>query len=196
MSFEIKQSGGFRRRAAVAGFAASVALLAVPSGTAVAGSGGLVTGDSGGTVSGDRARLKANGQAVPPASAPHRVKRAIWAANEIEDKPYRYGGGHSRWRDSGYDCSGAVSYALGRPGAKVIDAPMPSSGFMRPWGRKGKGKWITVYANSGHMFAVIAGLRWDTSQPDDGRSGPGWSKDISAGFRNVSRTAARHPGRF
>jgi hypothetical protein len=175
--------------------ACAAAALALP-GTALAGGGGIGTGGGGDqTTSGDKAKLKANGKAIAPASAPRAVKRAIEAGNDIDDKPYKYGGGHSSWRDSGYDCSGAVSYVLGPKGAGLIDSPMPSGSFTN-WGSKGKGKWITTYANSGHMFVVIAGLRFDTSQPDDGKSGPGWSKDISKGFANVSRTAARHKGRL
>ena len=188
----------FRWRLVAAGVCA--AALAMPTG-ALAGGGGVNTdgGDGGGgggqTTSGDKAKLKDNGKAIPPASAPRAVKRAIEAANDIDDKPYKYGGGHSSWRDSGYDCSGAVSYVLGPKGADLINSPMPSGSFAN-WGSKGKGKWITTYANSGHMFVVIAGLRFDTSQPDDGKSGPGWSKDISKGFANVSKSAARHKGRF
>ncbi|MDQ3759022.1 MAG: hypothetical protein M3331_03655 [Actinomycetota bacterium] len=176
--------------------AACAAALALPAGTALAGGGGISTDGGGGdqeTTSGDKAKLKANGKAIAPASAPRRVKEAIEAANRIDDKPYRYGGGHGSWNDSGYDCLGAVSYALGPKGAGLISSPMASGGFTN-WGRSGKGKWITTYANSGHMFVVIAGLRFDTSQPDDGKSGPGWSKDVSKGFVNVSRSAARHKG--
>lgn len=176
---------------AVAG--ACVASLALPS-AAVAEGGGISTGGER-TVSGDKAKLRANGKAIAPASAPRRVKRAIEAANKIDDKPYKWGGGHGSWRDSGYDCSGAVSYALGQKGARLLDSPMASGGFAN-WGTKGKGKWITWYGNSGHVFVVIAGLRFDTSQPDDRESGPGWSKDISKGFANVSRRAARHKGRL
>ncbi len=122
---------------------------------------------------GKRARL-VNGRAVAPAGAPWRVKRAIEAANAIvKGKPYCYGGGHRRWKSPCYDCSGSVSYALGRKGARLIKAPMPSGSFMR-WGRRGKGRWITVYANRGHMYAVIAGLRLDTSMTAG--SGPGWSR--------------------
>ena len=172
----------------------AAAALALPA-TSLAGGGGIGTGGGGETTSGDKAKLKANGKAIAPASAPSRVKKAIEAANAIDDKPYKYGGGHGSWRDSGYDCSGAVSYVLGPKGAGLIDSPMPSGSFTN-WGSKGKGKWITTYADSGHMFVVIAGLRFDTSQPDDGKSGPGWSKDISKGFANVSRTAARHKGRL
>jgi hypothetical protein len=180
------------RAIAIAGCAA--AALGLPA-TALGGGGGIGTGGGDQTTSGDKAKLRANGKAIAPASAPRRVKQAIEAANAIDDKPYKYGGGHSSWRDSGYDCSGAVSYVLGPKGAGLIDSPMPSGSFTN-WGSQGKGKWITTYANSGHMFVVIAGLRFDTSQPDDGRSGPGWSKDISKGFANVSRNAARHKGRL
>jgi len=184
---------GPHRAAALAVCAA--AALALPA-TSVAGGGGISPGGGGNqTTSGSKAKLKANGKAIAPASAPRRVKRAIEAANNIDDKPYKYGGGHGSWRDSGYDCSGAVSYVLGPKGADLINSPMPSGSFTN-WGRKGKGNWITTYANSGHMFVVIAGLRFDTSQPDDRDSGPGWSKDVSAGFANVSRNAARHKGRL
>ncbi len=187
------ENGRRGRRAKLAGLAVCASLVALPSGTALAGGGGVGTGggDDSGTVAGSKAKLKRNGIAVPPENAPRRVKDAIHAANKIHEKPYKWGGGHSSWRDSGYDCSGAVSYALGKPGARLIKSPMPSGGFTNV-GRKGKGDWITVYANSGHMFVVIAGLRFDTSQPDDGKSGPGWSKDVKRGFVNVSKRTARH----
>ena len=181
-----------RWRVAAAG--ACVAALALPS-TAIAGGGGVGPGDGKRTVSGDKAKLRANGKAIPPESAPARVKRAIRAGNRIDDKPYKWGGGHGSWRDSGYDCSGAVSYVLGPKGARLLDRPMASGGFAN-WGSKGKGKWITWYGDSGHVFVVIAGLRFDTSQPDDRESGPGWSKSVRKGFANVSRKAARHKGRF
>ncbi|MDQ3729299.1 MAG: hypothetical protein M3355_06880 [Actinomycetota bacterium] len=177
----------------VAGIAACALTLAVPAGTALAG-GGIGTGGGGDqTTSGTKAKLKDNGKAIAPASAPRRVKEAIEAANRIDDKGYKWGGGHGSWNDSGYDCSGAVSYVLGPKGAGLIDSPMASGGFVN-WGSKGKGEWITTYANSGHMFVVIAGLRFDTSQPDDDDKGPGWSKDVSRGFVNVSKNAARHKG--
>ena len=189
-SIDFERRGG--RRAKLAGLAVC-ALMVFPAGDAMAGSGGISTDDGGSRyTSGDRAKLR-NGKAIAPRSAPRRVKRAIAAANDIVDKPYCWGGGHTRWRSRCYDCSGAVSYALGDPGARIVDAPMPSGGYMS-WGRRGKGEWITVYANSGHMFAVIAGLRLDTaSTPGDG---PGWSKDVRAGFANVSKGDARHKGRL
>jgi hypothetical protein len=97
----------------------------------------------------------------------------IEAANRIRNKPYRYGGGHASFEDSGYDCSGAVSYAL--RGGRFLSSPLPSSGFYG-WGKAGVGKWITVYTNPGHAYMVVAGLRFDTSMtPGDG---PGWSTSM------------------
>lgn len=180
-----------RRRILVAGTVACVALLALPSSGAVAESGGISAGTK--TTSGDKAKLR-NGLAIAPRSAPRRVKRAIEAANEIvKGKSYCLGGGHARWKSRCYDCSGTVSYALGRPGARFVDSPMPSGSWAR-YGKRGKGKWITWYGDSGHVFAVIAGLRLDTSQVRG--EGPGWSRNVKAGFVNVSRKAARHKGKF
>jgi hypothetical protein len=134
------------------------------------------------------ATIGPDGRALAPAAAPPEVHAAIAAANRIIGKPYRYGGGHARVEDSGYDCSGTVSYAL--LGADLLDAPLDSSSFMR-WGRAGRGEWITVYTNPGHAFVVIAGLRLDTSAAGDrsGRKGPRWRPALRStrGFR------ARHP---
>ena len=165
----------------------------LPAGHAAAAGGGIGTGDPvQPTTPGKRAKLK-DGYAIAPASAPKKVKRAIAAANDIvKGKGYCMGGGHARWQSSCYDCSGTVSYALGDPGARIVDAPMPSGSF-ESWGRRGKGKWITVYANGGHMFAVIAGLRLDTSQTAG--SGPGWSSDVQAGLAN-GPFRVRHFGRL
>lgn len=171
----------------------ALALAALVGPTAAqAGSGGVGVGGSGGgggkTVAGKKAKLR-NGKAIAPRSAPARVKRAIAAGNAIRHKPYRLGGGHARWKDSAYDCSGAVSYTLGKYGAKVLDAPMASGGFTR-YGRSGAGKWITVYANSGHMYVKIAGLRFDTS--NTGGNGPRWTKDLKGGKVN-GPFRVRHP---
>jgi len=141
-------------------------------------------------VPGTRARLLANGQAAAPAGAPLEVQQAIWAANRIIGMPYVYGGGHQRFEDDGYDCSGAVSYAL--HGGGFLDTPLDSTGFMS-WGEAGAGNWITVYANSGHAYAVIAGLRWDTS--DTGGDGPSWSASSSSWEQSQSFTAT-HPAGF
>jgi len=109
---------------------------------------------------GARATLLPDGTAAAPADAPEAVKQAIWAANKLQDKPYKYGGGHARIEDTGYDCSGTVSYALIAAG--LLKSPLPSGPFMR-WGDKGRGRWITVYSHPGHAYMVIAGLRLDTS---------------------------------
>jgi hypothetical protein len=143
--------------------------------------------ESGPTVPGNTARLRGK-LASAPQNAPLIVKRAIWAANQLHAKPYRYGGGHRSFHDSAYDCSGTVSYALG--GAGVIKSPMSSSEF-RNFGAKGRGKWITVYARNGHTFAVIAGLRLDTTPYVTGRErwAPGWQST----FRQPFGFDVRHP---
>src|SRR5215210_3639736 len=134
-----------------------------------------------------------NGLAVAPAGAPDRIKRVITAGNRLIGKPYRYGGGHrsfSRSLDSGYDCSGTVSYAL--YGGRFIDSPLPS-GPMMSWARSGPGRWLTVYAHSGHAYMVVAGLRLDTSMRDDPtRTGPGWSKKL----RESAAFTPRHPSGY
>ncbi|MEX0620051.1 MAG: hypothetical protein WD181_00535 [Solirubrobacterales bacterium] len=135
-------------------------------------------------VSGQTAVLGSDGLAAAPAGAPQAVKDVIAAANAIVGRPYLWGGGHGSFESSGYDCSGAVSYALN--GGGLISSPMDSTG-LTTWGEPGEGNWISVYGNSGHVYAVIAGLRWDTS--DTGGTGPKWHSDLrdSAGF------IARHP---
>jgi len=128
-----------------------------------------------------------NGRAIPPVDAPPAVKQVIAAANKIRTKPYIWGGGHGRWWDSGYDCSGAVSFAL--HGGGFLTSPLPS-GPMEGWGSAGKGRWITVYANGGHAYAVIAGLRWDTAGNTSG-TGPRWHKSLRAAASGPF--VARHP---
>ena len=175
--------------------------LALPA--AAAGQGGAVPPTLNGGAAADvvpaapagQAQLVA-GRAVAPLDAPPQVVAAIDAANRIVGKPYRYGGGHRRFEDRGYDCSGAVSYAL--RGAGLLAAPLDSGSFMR-WGARGRGRWITVYTNPGHAYVVIAGLRFDTSLGDrvaaqpltrSGR-GPRWAPPRSSrGF------VARHPAGF
>jgi peptidoglycan hydrolase-like protein with peptidoglycan-binding domain len=118
------------------------------------------------TTPGSKATIGADGLAVAPADAPDAVKQFIAAGNAIAKKPYIYGGGHGKWEDKGYDCSGSVSYAL--HGASLLDAPLPSGSFTS-WGEKGPGQWITLYAKGSHMYAVVAGLRFDTSgRAEDG----------------------------
>jgi cell wall-associated NlpC family hydrolase len=130
------------------------------------------------------AKLLPDGTAAAPADAPPQVQSAIWAANHIQDKPYRYGGGHRSFVDTAYDCSGTVSFAL--HGGGLLKAPLASGGLMT-WGRAHRGRWITVYANAGHAYMVIAGLRLDTS--GTGGSGPRWQtlQRDPAGF------VPRHP---
>ena len=139
---------------------------------------------------GSTATLNADGSATAPANAPQQVKDAIAAANAIRDTPYVWGGGHGSFESSGYDCSGAVSYAL--HGGGFLDSPLDSTGFMS-WGEPGAGNWITVYANSGHAYAVIAGLRWDTS--DSGGDGPSWA-DYSSSWEQSQSFTATHPAGF
>lgn len=138
------------------------------------------------TVSGSRAVLR-NGIAYAPSRAPENVKNAIWAVNSLRRKPYVWGGGHRSFHDRGYDCSGAVSYALHYAGA--LSSPMPSTGLM-DYGRRGRGKWITIYSRPGHTFAVIAGLRLDTTDfQRGGNTGPRWHVD----GRDADDFVARHP---
>ena len=112
------------------------------------------------TVAGTKAKLLPDGTAAAPAGAPVEVQKAVWAANKLLDKPYKYGGGHGKIEDNGYDCSGTVSYALHHAG--LLKSPLDSGSFLR-WGKRGRGAWITVFTNHGHAYAVIAGLRLDTS---------------------------------
>jgi cell wall-associated NlpC family hydrolase len=138
------------------------------------------------TVAGSRAVVR-NGIAYAPARAPQSVKSAIWAANTIRRKPYIWGGGHGSFYDRGYDCSGSVSYAL--HGAGLLAAPLPSSDLMS-YGERGRGRWITIYSRPGHTFAVIAGLRLDTTDLGHGGDvGPRWYAD----GRDTSSYVARHP---
>jgi cell wall-associated NlpC family hydrolase len=130
------------------------------------------------------ARIDTAGKAHAPAGAPLAVVRAIRAGNKLQGKPYRYGGGHRAFKDTAYDCSGTVSFAL--HGAKLLRAPL-DSGSLMSWGLAGAGRWITVYANAGHTYAVIAGLRLDTS--GTGGSGPRWQTLQ----RDPTGFVARHP---
>lgn len=130
-----------------------------------------------------------NGKAVAPASAPKKIKRVIARANEIEHLPYNWGGGRATWPNidsNGYDCSGAVSYAIRGLGRRALPSPLPSGPLMS-WGKRGRGKWLTVYSNPGHVYLVVAGLRFDTSMTPG--NGPGWSKSMrSTSGRFVARS--------
>jgi cell wall-associated NlpC family hydrolase len=128
-----------------------------------------------------------DGRAVAPLNAPTAVRQVIAAANRIRTTPYIWGGGHGRWWDRGYDCSGAVSFAL--HGGRLMSIPL-TSGSMETWGAPGRGRWITIYANASHAYAVIAGLRWDTAG-DENESGPRWHEGLAAAAGG--RFVARHP---
>jgi peptidoglycan hydrolase-like protein with peptidoglycan-binding domain len=134
---------------------------------------------------GAKAKLGADGLAVAPADAPAAVRQIIAAGNEIAKTPYRYGGGHNQsFKDMAYDCSGSVSYAL--HGANLLASPLPSGDFMN-WQLAGAGQWVTVYANEGHMFMVVAGLRFDTSGAST--MGSRWQ----ATSRDTAGYSVRHP---
>jgi len=131
------------------------------------------------------ATLNSDGSATAPADAPRQVRKAINAANKIRFKPYQWGGGHRSFKSKGYDCSGAVSYVL--YGAGLLESPMPSGPLATSWGSFGRGRWITVFANAGHTYMVVAGLRFDTSAVGEKLnrgSGPRWraTKRKPAGY--------------
>jgi cell wall-associated NlpC family hydrolase len=125
------------------------------------------------------------GIALPPPDAPQAVKDVVNNANTIVGRPYIWGGGHGSFYSYGYDCSGSVSFALF--GGGMIPRPLTSS-ELEGWGAPGPGKWITVYANAGHTFAEIAGLRWDTVGDEQG-TGPRWHLAPASGGGFV----VRHP---
>ena len=181
------------RRIGLAGllFASSLTLAApaaaqtggVPGGTTSTTTTTTTTPAPSGT-----AVLNPDGTATAPADAPRPVRKAINAGNRIRTKPYIWGGGHRSFKARGYDCSGAISYLMRAAG--LLKRPMASGPFMR-WGKPGSGQWITVYANRGHMFAVIAGLRFDTSAVGESLnqgSGPRW--------RSTARSAAGYVARY
>jgi len=150
----------------------------------LAGSGSPApTGTPAPLTPGQSAEYISESQASVPSSAPPAIQAAIEAANSIATTPYVWGGGHGSFSSSGYDCSGAVSFALN--GGGFLSSPLDSTG-LETWGAPGPGQWITVYANSGHAWMIIAGLAFDTV----GGPGPRWHPspvDSPAGF------IARHP---
>ncbi len=121
-------------------------------------------------VGGNYSALLLNRTALAPPSAPDPIRAMISAANQIVGQPYRWGGGQGSFQSKGYDCSGAVSYALA--GAGLLQTPLTSGQFMG-YGERGPGQWLTIYASPTHVYAVIAGLRWDTVGDVRG-SGPRW----------------------
>jgi hypothetical protein len=167
-----------------------VAALAVPGGASAAcRTGGLTPAEVDICTPTAKAKLLASGELIPPASAPARVKAVIAAANRIRTKPYIWGGGHATFSSPGYDCSGSVSFAL--HGGRFLTSPLPS-GPMESWGEEGEGRWITVYANAGHAYMVVAGMRFDTSGDAGEETGPRWHTELrdNVGF------IARHPTGF
>jgi cell wall-associated NlpC family hydrolase len=146
-------------------------------------------GDEGGADL-NQAAIDASGLAVIPETAPPKLVALMHAANDVARKPYVYGGGHGAnpreiWRDSAYDCSGSISYALAAAG--YLEGPI-ASGPMMTWGKPGRGKWVTIFANEGHAFMVVAGLRFDTSGRQ--RTGTRWQP---AGARSYAGFTVRHP---
>jgi cell wall-associated NlpC family hydrolase len=156
------------REAAVAAAAANAANAGGPVGTPAAGG---ITVNTGGMVQ-------------PPSGAPAAIGQVMAAGNAIATLPYIWGGGHGSFHDSGYDCSGSVSYALAAAG--LLSSPLDSTGF-ESWGDPGPGRWITVYANAGHAFMVVAGWRFDTVALAEG--GTRWSQSMT----DTSGFVARHP---
>ena len=125
-----------------------------------------------------------NGVALPPLDAPEEVKQIIEAGNAIARTPYLWGGGHGKWLDKGYDCSGSVSFALAAAG--LLSGPL-ASGPLMSWGEPGRGKWVTIYSNPGHVFMEVAGVRFDTSNARV--TGSRWGNEM----RSTAGFVARHP---
>jgi cell wall-associated NlpC family hydrolase len=169
------------------GAGGAAAPSATTGATGPSGSTGA-TGASGPSGPHDIARILADGHAVAPPEAPLAVRQAIAAANQLIGQPYLYGGGHKSFISRGYDCSGAVSYAL--HGGGLLAYTLDSTGF-ESWGARGRGRWITIFTNPGHAYVDIAGIRFDTSTAGDpgGKDGPRWRPLLSSnkGFM------ARHP---
>jgi cell wall-associated NlpC family hydrolase len=130
------------------------------------------------------AEVLKNGIALPPIESPSAVHTIIEAGNQIARTPYLWGGGHGKWLDHGYDCSGSVSFALASAG--LLGGPQ-TSGALMGWGKPGTGKWVTIYANPGHVFMVVAGVRFDTS--GNRVTGSRWQ----ASMRGTGGFVARHP---
>jgi hypothetical protein len=180
------------RAAAPSGGSSGGAGLGAPAGTSSTAPSTAPSTPAHPTVPGLKPKI-IHGIAYAPSLAPIQVQRAIWAGNAIRLKPYVYGGGHAKWRDVGYDCSGSVSYVLHAAG--LLRVSHDSSDFMT-WGQSGLGQWITVYTNPGHAFVEIAGIRLDTSSEGDPRaasgSGPRWRSLLN----DTSSYMERHPVNF
>jgi cell wall-associated NlpC family hydrolase len=182
-----------KRRRSIATLVCAGALAALPSGPAPAAAATVPWGTGCTSTAPNAVRTSAScgaslvdGRAIAPPGAPAVVEQAIAAANQIDGRPYIWGGGHANWLARGYDCSGAVGYAL--HGAGLLDTTMVS-GQLASWGEPGPGGWITVYANCDHVFMVVAGLRFDTRDNLPGVSGPRWH----LGSVDPRGFVARHP---
>jgi hypothetical protein len=161
-----------KRAGTLCALATTVGTLALAAGASAQTGGATPPGSAPPPPPPTNATLLPNGRAVAPEGAPQAVIDAIVAGNKIRKTRYVWGGGHASFISRGYDCSGAVSYVLHAAG--VLSSPLPSGPLMK-WGVPGLGSWITVYANGGHTYATIAGLRWDTSAAGYGSSkGPRW----------------------
>ncbi len=125
-----------------------------------------------------------NGIALPPLEAPEPVRQMIEAGNVIARSPYKWGGGHGKWQDNGYDCSGSVSFVLASAG--YLQSPL-ASGPLMSWGEPGPGKWVSIYAHEGHVWMVVAGIRFDTSGAR--QTGSRWQNTL----RSTEGFVARHP---
>jgi cell wall-associated NlpC family hydrolase len=142
---------------------------------------------SGLTANQDDASLTAGGLAIPPVNAPQQVQEMIDAGNEIAHLPYIWGGGHETFIDTGYDCSGSISFILAAAG--LLDRT-ETSGELETYGDPGPGKWVTIFATNGHTFAYIAGLRFDTVALAE--TGSRWS-NRSADEPDLGSFVERHP---
>jgi cell wall-associated NlpC family hydrolase len=132
----------------------------------------------------DQATALPNGIALPPLEAPEAVRKMIEAGNVIARSPYLWGGGHGKWVDKGYDCSGSVSFVLAAAG--YLEAPL-ASGPLMSWGEPGPGKWVTIYSHQGHVWMIVAGIRFDTSGARE--TGSRWQNEM----RSTAGFVARHP---
>jgi hypothetical protein len=149
-----------------------------------AASGKRLRGTAVGRTDITKASALSNGVALPPLEAPEEVKQIIEAGNIIARSPYLWGGGHGKWLDKGYDCSGSVSFTLAAAG--LLSGPL-ASGPLMSWGEPGRGEWVTIYANQGHVFMEVAGIRFDTS--GQRVTGSRWQNAM----RSTSGFVARHP---
>lgn len=139
-------------------------------------------------------RINPDGTATAPAGAPSVVQQVVAAANQIIDQPYVYGGGHRSFTSNGYDCSGAVSFAL--HGGGLLSSPEDSVD-LESYGSAGPGHWITIYADSSHAFMVVAGRAFDTADyggPNiPAGSGPRWRSDPTGNLADGGNYIVRHP---